>query len=181
MEADEPESFLMVIKETKRKIHMPAKTIPIPEGYHSVTPYLIIKDATKAIEFYKRAFGAKEIGRISMPDGKVGHAELQIGSSRIMLADEFPEWGHKSPITLGGSPIGLGLYVENVDDVFKKAISEGATTDKNMEVKDQFYGDRSGTVIDPFGHKWTISTHIEDVSFKEMQKRSDEMFIQHRS
>ena len=155
---------------------MTNKTKTIPEGYHSVTPYLAINNAAKAIEFYKKAFGAKEIGRISMPDGKIGHAEIEIGDSRIMLAEEFPEWGNKGPETLGGSPVGICLYVENVDEVFKRAIEAGAKVDKNMEVKDQFYGDRSGSLIDPFGHKWTISTHIEDLSFGEMQKRSDKMF-----
>lgn len=155
---------------------MKNKVKAIPEGYRSLTSYLIIKDAAKAIEFYKKAFGAKEIGRISMPDGKVGHAELQIGDSMIMVAEEVPEWGHKSPQTLGGTPVGVCLYVENVDEVFKRAIEAGGKTDQNMEVKDQFYGDRSGTIIDPFGHKWTIATHIEDVPFEEMQKRSDAMF-----
>jgi PhnB protein len=155
---------------------MTTRVKPVPEGYHSITPYLTIKDAAKAIEFYKKAFGAKEIGRISMPDGKIGHGELQIGNSRVMIADEFPEWGNKSPHTLGGTPVGLCFYTENVDDVFKQALKAGATTDNHMEVKDQFYGDRSGSVIDPFGYKWTIATHIEDMSFEEMQKRSDAMF-----
>ena len=148
----------------------------IPEGYHSVTPYLIMKDAEKAIEFYTKAFGAKEIGRITMAGGKIGHAEIQIGNSRLMIADEFPEWGNKGPVTLGGTPVGLCIYVENVDEVFRRAIEAGGKTDQNMEVKDQFYGDRTGTLIDPFGHKWTIATHIEDVSFEEMQRRSDAMF-----
>ena len=157
---------------------MANKTKHIPEGYHSVTPYLAIKNAAKVIEFYKKAFGAKETGRISMPDGKVGHAEIEIGDSRIMLSEEFPEWGNKGPETLGGSPVGICLYVENVDEVFKRAIEAGAKADKNMEVKDQFYGDRSGNLVDPFGHKWTIATHIEDLTFEEMQKRSDAMFSQ---
>ena len=153
----------------------------IPEGFHSVTPYLITKDAAKAIEFYSNAFGAKEIGRISMPGGKVGHAELQIGNSRIMIADEFPEWGNKSPVTLGGTAVGICLYVENVDEAFRRAIEAGAKVDGNMEVKDQFYGDRTGSLIDPFGHKWTIATHIEDISFEEMQRRSDALFEQQKS
>ena len=148
----------------------------IPEGYHSLVPYLSMKDAGKAVEFYEQAFGAKEIGRITIPGDKIGHAELQIGDSRIMLAEEMPEWGNKSALTLGGSPTSLCLYVENVDAVFKKAISLGAKVDHGMEPQDQFYGDRSGTLIDPFGYKWTIATHIEDVSFEEMQKRSDAMF-----
>jgi len=153
-----------------------AKAKPIPEGYHSLTFYLIIKGADKAIDYYKKAFGAKEIGRLTMPGGTIGHAELQVGDSRIMLAEEMPEWGHKSPQTLGGTPVGLCLYVENVDEVFKRAVDAGGKVDQNMEVKDQFYGDRSGTLIDPFGHKWTIATHIEDLSWEEMQKRSDAMF-----
>ena len=149
---------------------------PIPDGYHSITPYLTIKSAAKAIEFYKKAFGAKELGRLPMGD-KIGHAEIQIGDSRIMLADEFPEWGHKAP---DGSfnPVGLCLYVENVDEVFKRALAEGAKVSGENDVKDQFYGDRSGTLTDPFGHKWTIATHIEDVSFEEMAKRMQEMYSQ---
>jgi PhnB protein len=154
---------------------MSPKTNYIPEGYHSVSPYLIIRNAEAAISFYRKAFGAREIGRIAMPDGKIGHAELQIGNSRIMLADEFPEWGHKGPQTLGGTPVGLCIFVENVDQMFRQALDAGAKVDGHMEVKDQFYGDRSGTLIDPFGHKWTIATHVEDLSFEEMQKRSDEM------
>lgn len=155
---------------------MAAKVKPIPDGYHSVTPYLVINGAAKAIDFYKKAFGAKEIGRLSMPDGKIGHAEIQIGNSRIMLSDENQEWGNKSPQTLGGCPVGLCIYVENVDEVYKNALAAGGKTEKNMEVKDQFYGDRSGTVVDPFGFKWTIATHTEDVSFDEMQKRMSAMF-----
>lgn len=157
---------------------MENKNKAIPEGFHSVTPYLIIKDAAKAIDYYKKAFGAEEVGRISMPDGKVGHCELQIGNSRIMLSDELPEWGNKSPISLGGTSVGLCIYTESVDDVFKRAIEAGGKVDQNMEVKEQFYGDRSGTLIDPFGHRWTIATHVEDVSFDEMQKRMDAMFSQ---
>lgn len=148
----------------------------IPEGYHSLVPYLSMKDAARAIEFYKKAFGAREIGRLRMPGGLVGHAEIQIGDSRFMVAEEMPEWGNKGPQSLGGSPVGMCLYVEDVDAVFKKALDEGARVENNMEPKDQFYGDRSGNLIDPFGHKWVISTHIEDVSFEEMQKRSDKLF-----
>ena len=155
---------------------MKNKVKAIPTGFNSVSPYLSMKDAAKAIEFYKKAFGAKEIGRITMPDGKVGHAEIEVGNSRFMLAEEMPEWGNKSPQTLGDSPVGLCLYVEEVDAVFKRAIEAGGKVDNGMEVKDQFYGDRSGSLIDPFGHKWTILTHIEDVSYEEMQKRSDAMF-----
>lgn len=160
---------------------MENKTKSTPEGFHSVTPYLIIKDAAKAIDYYKKAFGAEEVGRINMPDGKVGHAELQIGNSRIMLADELPEWGNKAPVSLGDTPVGLCIYTENVDNVFKRAIEAGGKVDNNMEVKEQFYGDRSGTLIDPFGHRWTIATHVEDVSFEEMQKRMDAMFSQQQA
>lgn len=152
------------------------KVKPIPEGHHNVIVYLSMKNADKAIEFYKKVFNAKEIGRLSMPGGIVGHAELQIGDSRIMLSEEMPEWGNKGPATLGGTPVGICLYVENVDEVYKRAIEAGAKQDGEMAVKDQFYGDRSGTIIDPFGHKWTIATHLEDLSWEEMQKRSDEMF-----
>ena len=141
---------------------------------HSIVAYLSMKDADKALDFYKKAFGAKEIGRIMVGE-KIGHAELEIGDSRIMIAEEMPEWGNKGPKTIGGSPVGLCLYVDDVDAVFKKALEAGAKVDAGMEVKDQFYGDRSGNLVDPFGHKWTIGTHIEDVSYEEMQKRSDKM------
>jgi PhnB protein len=149
---------------------------PIPEGYSSITPYLNVRNTAQAIEFYKRAFGANEIGRISMPDGTIGHAELQIGNSRIMIADENENWGNKSPDTLGGTAVSICLYVENVDEVFARALKEGARVKGDMEVKDQFHGDRSGTVIDPYGHEWYIMTHIEDISFEELQERSNAMF-----
>jgi PhnB protein len=148
----------------------------IPDGYSSVTPYLSVQNAEKAIEFYKKAFGAKVTGQIKMPDGKVGHAELQIGNSKIMLAEENEMWGNRSPRTVGGTPVSLCLYVDNVDAVFERSLKEGAKVKGDMQVKDQFYGDRSGTLIDPFGHDWTIMTHIEDLTFEEMQKRSDKMF-----
>jgi PhnB protein len=140
----------------------------IPEGYHTVTPYIIIDGAAEAIEFYKKGLGAKELMRIEH-GGKVGHAEIQIGDSRIMLADEFPEMGARSPKSLGGTPMGLCLYVENADAVVEQAVAAGAKVER--PVQNQFYGDRSGTVIDPFGHKWTISTHVEDVSPEELQRR----------
>ena len=146
----------------------------VPAGFYSITPYLILKDAAAAIRFYQRAFGAKEIGRISMPDGLVGHAELQIGDSRIMLAEEMPAWKNKSPATLGGTCVGIALYVPDVDATCQRALDAGAT--QLEAVKDQFYGDRSGSLSDPFGHNWHIMTHIEDVSFPEMQKRCDAMF-----
>jgi len=145
-------------------------TKPIPEGYHTATPHLIIKGAADAIEFYKKAFGATEIMRFPAPGGKVGHAEIKIGDSPIMLADEFPEMGYKSPQTLGGSPVSIMIYVEDVDTVFKEAIAAGAK--EQRPVKDQFYGDRLETLEDPFGHVWHVSTHKEDVSMEEMEKRA---------
>jgi PhnB protein len=152
------------------------KTKPIPSGYHTLAPYITVKGAEKAIEFYKKAFGANEVGRITLPDGTIGHAEIEIGDSKIMLADENPLWGNISPQTLGGTTVYLSLYVENVDIVFAKALKAGAKVLGEMEPKDQFHGDRSGSLTDPFGHRWTIMTHIEDVSFKELQKRTDAMF-----
>jgi PhnB protein len=146
----------------------------IPNGFHAITPYLTVKDANAAIRFYQQVFEAKEVGRILMPGSSVGHAELQIGNSRIMLAEEMTEWGNKSPATLGGSPVGIALYVADVDTVFQRALNAGATTIE--PVKNQFYGDRAGSLFDPFGHKWHILTHIEDVSFDEMQKRCDAAF-----
>lgn len=149
---------------------------PIPKGYHSLTPYITVKNTQKALEFYKNAFGAKEVERFSMPDGSIGHAVIEIGDSRIMIADENIEWGNKSPQTLGGTPVSICLYVEDVDAVFNSALHAGAIVTGEMVVKDQFYGDRSGTVTDPFGHQWSIMTHIEDVSNEEIQKRLNEMF-----
>lgn len=143
---------------------------PIPEGYHTATPYLIIKGAAEAIEFYKKAFGASELFRMPHPDGKIGHAEMKIGNSPIMLADEFPQMGHVGPKTLGGSPVSLMIYVEDVDAVFNRALSEGAVQQKGVE--DKFYGDRVGSLVDPFGHVWHIATHKEDVSPEEMGKRA---------
>jgi len=155
---------------------MATKKQAIPEGYSTLTPYLNIKGAVEAIEFYKKAFGAKEITRMTMPDGSIAHAEIEIGDSKIMLAEENPQWGNLSPLALGGSPVTLCLYVEDVDAVFAQALKEGAKVIAGMEVKDQFYGDRAGSLTDPFGHKWSIMTHIEDVSTEEMQKRMDAMF-----
>ena len=155
---------------------MATKKQAIPEGYSTLTPYLNIKGAVEAIEFYKKAFGAKEITRLTMPDGSIAHAEIEIGDSKIMLAEENPQWGNLGPLALGGSPVTLCLYVEDVDAVFAQALKEGAKVIAGMEVKDQFYGDRAGSLTDPFGHKWSIMTHIEDVSTEEMQKRMDAMF-----
>jgi PhnB protein len=140
-----------------------------PDGYHSVTPYLIIKGAADAIEFYKKAFGATELFRMAHED-KIGHAVIKIGDSPIMLADEYPELGHVSPKTLGGTPVSLMIYVEDVDPIFNQAIAGGAVQMK--AVQNQFYGDRSGTLTDPFGHVWTIATHVEDLSPEEMETRA---------
>jgi PhnB protein len=144
---------------------------PIPDGYHTVTPYLIVKDAARAIEYYKKAFGATELMRFVIPGDKVGHAEIKIGDSTIMLADEFPEMGARGPESLGGSPVGILLYVADVDARFNQAVAAGATVERPLA--DQFYGDRSGTLKDPFGHKWTIATHKEDVPPEEMRRRHD--------
>lgn len=141
---------------------------PIPEGYHSVTPYLSVNGAAQALEYYKKAFGATELFRMEH-EGKIGHAEMKIGDSPIMLADEFPEMGFVSPQTLGGSPVGIMIYVDDVDTVFKQAIDAGGVEKK--PVQDQFYGDRSGTLADPFGHVWTVATHKEDVAPEEIDKR----------
>ena len=142
----------------------------IPDGYHTATPYLIIKGAASAIEFYKKAFGAKELMRLAQPDGQIGHAEIKIGDSPIMLADEYPEMGYRSPQSLGGSPVSILLYVENVDALFDQAVAAGGKV--TMPVKDQFYGDRSGTLSDPFGHVWTIASRKENLSPEEIQNRA---------
>jgi PhnB protein len=142
---------------------------PIPEGYHAVTPYLIVNGAARAIEFYKQAFGATEIMRFPGPSNTIAHAEIKIGDSVVMLSDGSGGTELRDPQSLGASPIGLMIYVPEVDKTFKNAVSLGAK--QSREVKDQFYGDRSGTLIDPFGHVWTVSTHVEDVSPQEMQKR----------
>jgi PhnB protein len=141
---------------------------PIPDGYHSVTPYLIVKGASRAIDFYKKAFGATEVMRMPGPNGTLAHAEIQLGDSRIMLADE-QQGNYRSPQSIGGSPVSLMIYVPDVDKTFKQAIASGAK--ESRAVEDQFYGDRSGNLVDPFGHVWTVSTHKEDVSEQEMQRR----------
>jgi len=152
---------------------MPAR--PIPEGYHSITPYLVISGAAKAIDWYKQAFGAQQTLRMEDPTtGKIGHAELKIGDSYIMLADEYPDMGYRSPKTLGGAGISLLLYVKDVDGTVKQAVDAGAKLERPLQ--DQFYGDRTGTIQDPFGHVWTIATHIEDVSAEEMLERSKKAF-----
>jgi PhnB protein len=147
----------------------------LPAVRHSVTPYLAIKDAVRALDFYKRAFaGAVETYRLMMPDGRLGHAEIKLGDGAIMLADEFPEFGGKAPPTLGGSPVSIHLYVDDVDSFFRQAVAAGAKELK--PVTDQFYGDRSGQLEDPFGHLWWVATHKEDVSPEEMQKRVEAMY-----
>jgi PhnB protein len=147
---------------------------PVPEGYHSITPYLIARNAAAAIEFYKKAFGAQESYRLEQPDGRVGHVELRIGDSVVMLADEFPEMGIKGPASCGGTPVSLLLYVADVDAAAARAVAAGATVTR--PVKDQFYGDRSGTLEDPFGHKWTIATRKEELSPEEINRRAAAAF-----
>jgi len=146
---------------------------PIPEGYRSVTPYLIVKGAVRAIDFYKQAFGATEIMRFPGPDNTIAHAEIKIGDSIVMLADSPAGGEFRDPQALGGSPIGLMIYVPEVDKTFKNAVSLGAK--QSRPVVDQFYGDRSGTLVDPFGHVWTVATHVEDVSPQQMQERMANM------
>jgi len=141
----------------------------IPKGYNTVTPYLVIKGAAKAIEYYKNVFGATEVMRMAGPDGKVGHAELKIGDSHIMLADENPAMGHRSAESIGASPVSLLVYIPDCDKVVAKAVAEGAKILKPVE--DQFYGDRSGFIQDPFGHFWSVATHKEDLSPKEIEER----------
>ncbi len=147
---------------------------PIPNGEHAISPYLAIKGADTAIQYYQRVFGAKEIGRLLGPDGAIAHAELQIGDSKLMLAEENVEWGNQSPATLGGTAVTISLYVDDVDATYQLALDAGATG--IMPVKDEFYGLRVGVFYDPFGHKWHIHTPIEDLSFEEMQRRCDAMF-----
>ena len=145
---------------------------PIPEGYHTLTPFLTVRNAERAIEFYKQAFGAQERGVAKGPDGKVMHAEVKIGDSVIMLSDEFPEFGSLSPQSIGGSPMGLHIYIENVDAAFDRAVKAGAQVE--MPVMDQFWGDRYGKLKDPFGHKWSIATHVKDMSADEMKRSMDD-------
>lgn len=145
---------------------------PIPAGYHSITAYLVVQDAARAIEFYKSVFGAVELFRLTAGPDKIAHAELQIGDSRIMLADEFPDMDALGPGHYGGSPVSLLIYVPDAEEVFFKALDAGATLKRPLV--DQFYGDRSGMVVDPFGHTWSIATHIEDVSPEEMQRRMEQ-------
>ncbi len=149
-----------------------AKAEPIPQGYPRVSPYLCVDSCTEAIEFYVTVFGARERVRMPAPDGKIGHAELELGDSLIMLSDEYPEMDVRSPKSIGGTPVFLSVYVEDVDAVFEKALQAGATALRQVE--DQFYGDRSGQFQDPFGHRWNVATHVEDVPPEEMARRTAE-------
>jgi len=143
-------------------------TKPVEEGFHTITPYLVIGGAAEAIEFYKKAFGAEEVMRLPMPDGKLGHAMIRIGDSNVMLSDESPEWGTLGPLTLKGTPVKLHISVPDVDQAFQRAVDAGAIV--KMPVADMFWGDRYGVVEDPFGHSWSLATHVRDVSVEEMQK-----------
>ena len=146
---------------------------PVPDGYHRITPYLIVKGAAEAIEFYRLAFDATELARLPTPDGRIAHAELQIGDSRIMLGDEVPEMNYLAPQSPGNLGVSFYMYVENVDEVVTQASAAGAKTQRPLQ--DQFYGDRSATLEDPFGHVWTVATHVEDVSLDEIRHRMEEM------
>jgi PhnB protein len=146
-------------------------TKPIPDGYHTATPYLIVNGAAEAIEFYKRAFAATELLRMADPQGRIGHAEIRVGDSVIMLADEHHDMGYRGPRSMGGSSVSILLYVDDVDTIFDRALSAGATVQR--PIANQFYGDRSGKLEDPFGHVWTIATHVEDVSPEEMRRRAE--------
>lgn len=142
---------------------------PIPEGYNTISPYLAVDDAAKAIEYYKKAFGAEETVRMNGPDGRIGHAELKIGDSHVMLSDPFPQSSTTPPAELGGTSGSIFMYVEDVDAVVRKAVDAGATV--TMEVDDQFWGDRFGSITDPFGHSWSIATHVEDLTPEEIEER----------
>jgi PhnB protein len=148
---------------------------PVPEGSQVVTPYLIVKGAARALDFYSRAFGATEVYRLVEPGGRVGHCEFRIGGSTLMLADEYPDFGSLAPSTLGGTPVKMHLRVADVDEFMRRAIAAGAT--ELRAAKDQFHGERSGMLADPFGHQWFVTTHIEDVSPEEMQRRFTAMMV----
>jgi len=150
---------------------MSGRVNPVPDGFHTVTPYMTTKDASDAIEFYKRAFGAREIFRWADPDGRIRHAEIMIGDSPVMLTDEAPDFGMAGPLSIGGSPVHIFLYVEDVDAMFERSIAAGAR--ELMPVEDSEDGDRRGGITDPFGHVWYIATHVENVSREELQKRYD--------
>jgi PhnB protein len=147
---------------------------PVPEGYHTVTPYLAVEDAQAAIDFYGRAFGAKERLRMAAPDGKIAHAEIEIGDALVMLSDPFPQFSAKPPKDLGGNSANVMLYVDNVDELVQQAVDAGATV--TAPVEDQFWGDRYGSVTDPFGHTWLVATHVEDVTPEEIAERAKAAF-----
>jgi uncharacterized glyoxalase superfamily protein PhnB len=153
-----------------------ANVRPIPEGFRTVTPHLIIRDAAKAMAFYKAAFGAEEICRMPGPDGKVMHAEVRIGDSIVMLADEFPQWNCQGPQARGGTTVSLHVYVQNADAAFAKAVAAGATV--MMPLENMFWGDRYGKLVDPFGHEWAIAQHVEDMTPEEMSRRGAEFMKQ---
>ena len=163
------------VKKTTKKTTT-KKVSPIPKGFHTITPHLVCRNAAGAMEFYKKAFGAKELSRMPMPGGGLAHAEMQIGDSRIMLADEMPQMDATSPETIGGSAVHIFLYIRNVDALFNQAVKAGAKP--TMPPMDMFWGDRYAKLTDPFGHKWSMATHIEDMSVKEMIRRGDEAFKQ---
>jgi PhnB protein len=158
--------------KAKSRTRKTRRVKPIPAGYHSITPYLIINGAAGALEFYKNAFGAREKLRMPAPGGRVGHAEILIGSSHVMLADENPEMNARAPQVGTPPPVGIVLYVKDVDTVFERAVAGGAKVERPLA--NQFYGDRTATLVDPYGHRWFISTHVEDVPPKELQRRMQE-------
>jgi uncharacterized glyoxalase superfamily protein PhnB len=155
---------------------MADKVKPVPEGMHTITPHLVVRNATKALEFYQKAFGAEVKDVHHTPDGKVMHAELKIGDSKLMLADEFPEMGSKAPETLGGSPVVLNIYVKDVDTLFNRAVAAGAKV--TMPLQNQFWGDRYGQVTDPFGHQWALGSRVENVAPEEMERRGKAIFAE---
>jgi len=146
---------------------MPDKVKPIPDGYHTITPHITVRDAPGAIDFYKKALNAQVLNRADLPNGKVMHASLRIGDSQLMLNDEMPEYGVVSPLSLGGSPVTIHIYTENVDQAFNRAVSAGAQI--KMPLADQFWGDRYAVVADPYGHKWSLASHVKDLSPEEME------------
>jgi PhnB protein len=165
-----PRRSMFLRREIREELIMAASVKPIPEGYHTVTPYLIFDRAADAIAFYKKAFGATEIMRMDAPGGRIGHAEIKLGDSAIMLADEHPEEGALSPRKLGGSPVMLHVYVADVDAMVERAVAAGAKLIR--PIADQFYGDRTGSLEDPFGYRWSIATHKEDLSTDEIRRRA---------
>lgn len=162
------------ISKKRKIVKNKKKVLAVPKGYHSVIPYLIVNGAANAIEFYKKVFGAKVVMRMDLPNGKISHAELKIGDSKIMLGDQCPERGAYAPANYGGSPVGIHLYIKNVDEVVKRAVRAGAKLIRPVE--NMFYGDRSAAIKDPFDHQWYVSTHVEDVSIAQVKKRAAALF-----